>query len=67
MITRSQAGRSWTDLNCRLGGVELQCHTADLHPAQAHVLYLLFAPVLLLLSFLQTLLGHRFVLHDGRS
>ncbi len=57
----------WTDLNSWLSSMDIQGITADLHPAQAHVLHLLLAPVLLLLAFLQTLLGHRFKLHDGCS
>lgn len=58
--------RAATDLNVRLGGVELQRRAAGLHPAQAQVLHLLPAPVLLLLALLKTLLGHHFALHDGR-
>lgn len=54
-------------LNVRLFGVEVQRRAAGLHPAQPHVLHQLYTPVLLLLAVLQTLLGHGFVLHDGRS
>lgn len=56
-----------TDLHGRFGGMKVQSHAAGLHPAQTHVLHLLLTPVLLLFPFLQTLLGHRFVLHDGGS
>lgn len=50
-----------------LFGVEVQRRAAGFHPAQPHVLHLLHTPVLLLLTLLQTLLGHGFVLHDGCS
>lgn len=54
-------------LHAWLLGVELQRPAAGFHPAQPRVLHLLCTPVLLLLTLLQTLLGHGFVLHHGGS
>lgn len=54
-------------LNGRLFGMEVQRRAAGLHPVQPQVLHLLSTPALLLLTLLQTLLGHGFVLHNGCS